>query len=269
MQQDRTRHHILFSCTGQAKKDYEPFVEDHVVAYILNGTMIVNDGQEVTEYRQGDIGFALKNQLVKTQKIPEGNRPFMGISVILPKEDLYNYAKEHRIVPKGRYTGKSNFVLPYDPFLKGYFDSMLPYFENPGELTESLAKIKTMEIVELLMRETRMQNILFNFEEDFKVNLEAYMNRNYMHSIPIEQFARLTGRSLSTFKRDFQKTFGSTPNKWLMKKRLDLAHYLISAKNRNPSDAYFDVGFVNFSHFSRCFKSEFGMNPSELSRKSI
>ncbi len=47
-----------------------------------------------------------------------------------------------------------------------------------------------------------------------------------MHNIPLEKFATLTGRSISTFKRDFQAIFKETPNKWLIKKRLDLAHLM-------------------------------------------
>ena len=267
MIQDRTRINILFSCTGQEKKDFEPFVQDHTVVFVLNGKMTINDGIEVTEYDAGDIGFISKNQLVKTQKGPQNNKPFMGISIFLPKETLFNYSKQHNILPKGHYTGKPNLVFPPDPFLKGFFDSIIPYFENPNVLTDNLATIKTIEVIELLIKKTQMQNILFNFQDDFKIDIEAYMNRNYMHNIPLEQFAKLTGRSLSTFKRDFQETFKETPNKWLIKKRLDFAHYLIAQQNKRPIDVYYDVGFVNFSHFSRSFKSEFGINPSEIEEK--
>lgn len=266
MLQDRTKANILFSCTGQARKDYEPFVEDHALSFILNGEMIINDGFSETKFTKGELGFISKNQLLKTQKIPQDNKPFMGISILLPKEILFNYSKEYNIIPKGNYTGKPSFVFPHDSFLKGYFDSLIPYFENPDALTDKLARIKTIEVIELLLKKTSMQNILFNFDEDFKIDLEAYMNKNYMHNIPLEQFAKLTGRSISTFKRDFQSIFNETPNKWLIKKRLDLAHFLISKKHQKPTDVYFDVGFVNFSHFSRTFKSEFGVNPSAIEK---
>lgn len=264
MQQVRTRNNILFSCIGQEKKDFQPFVEDHAITFVLNGTLIIYDGNDAVEYNEGEIGLISKNQLVKTQKRPKENKPFLSISVILPKEILYQYAKEYSIQPKGVYVGKPNFVFAHDLYLKSYFDSMNPYFENPQALTDKLAKLKTLELIELLLRDDRMQNILFNFQEDFKLDLEAYMNKNYMHNIPLKQFAKLTGRSLSTFKRDFLTIFNTTPNKWLIKKRLALAHYLISNKDQKPSDIYFDVGFVNFSHFSRSFKSEFGKNPSEI-----
>lgn len=266
MIEDRIRINILFSCTSQEKKNFDPFVQDHALVCVLNGKMIINDGIETFQYNKGDIGFVSKNQLVKTQKIPQDNKPFMSISIFLPKETLYNYSKEHHILPKGNYLGKPNFIFQPDPFLKGFFNSMLPYFENQEALTNNLATIKTFEIIELLLRYTTIQNLLFNFEDDFKIDLEAYMNKNYMHNIPLAQFAKLTGRSISTFKRDFQEIFNHPPNKWLIKKRLDLAHFLISKQGKKPNEIYDDVGFVNFSHFSRSFKAEFGINPSEIEK---
>src|SRR5690606_5908431 len=154
--------------------------------------------------------------------------------------------------------------LKSDIFLRSFFDSMVPYFEHFERLTENLVKLKTMELLELLKRESALHNILFNLEDRFKMDLESYMNKNYMHHIPLTQFAYLTGRSLSTFKRDFQKAFTEAPNKWLIKKRLELAHHLITAKEKRPSEAYFETGFVNFSHFSKRFHSAFGINPSDL-----
>lgn len=266
MIQDRTRINILFSCTGEAKKDFEPFVQDHVVIFVLNGKMTINDGTEILEYKAGDIGFISKNQLVKTQKIPQENKPFYSISIFLPKEILFNYSKEHNLFPKGQSIGNSNFLFKEDAFLNGFFNSITPYFENPDVLTENLATIKTNELIELLLRKTQMQNILFNFQQDFKIDIDAYMNKNFTHNIPLENFAKLTGRSLSTFKRDFQATFNETPTKWLIKKRVELAYYLIDKQNKKPVEVYYDIGFETFSHFSRTFKTAFGINPSEIQK---
>ncbi len=91
------------------------------------------------------------------------------------------------------------------------------------------------------------------------------MNRHYMYNVPAVQFARLTGRSLASFKRDFEKIFQTSPGQWLLQKRLEEAHYLIREKGRKPSDVYLDVGFENLSHFSRSFKQAFGVSPSMVS----
>ncbi|WP_148230661.1 helix-turn-helix domain-containing protein [Chitinophaga pinensis] len=93
------------------------------------------------------------------------------------------------------------------------------------------------------------------------------MSHNYKYNIPLLSFGKLTGRSLSTFKRDFTKIFDTTPEKWLQKKRLEQAHYLILKKKQRPSDIYLEVGFENLSHFSFAFKKQYGMTPTELTEQ--
>lgn len=90
------------------------------------------------------------------------------------------------------------------------------------------------------------------------------MQQNYIFNLPLQRFAYLTGRSLSTFQRDFLKIFETTPQRWLTQKRLELAHYLIEDKKMKPSEAYIEAGFENLSHFSRAFKAEFGYNPKTI-----
>jgi len=83
----------------------------------------------------------------------------------------------------------------------------------------------------------------------------------------IEKFGYLTGRTLTTFKRDFKKAFNTSPQKWLTQKRLGLVHHQFSEKQRKPIDVYFEVGFENLSHFSYAFKKEFGYSPNTLIEK--
>ena len=91
------------------------------------------------------------------------------------------------------------------------------------------------------------------------------MEEHYMYNLPLEKFAFLTGRSLTTFKSDFKKTFNNTPGKWLTKKRLDLAHQKLVAEKQKTTDVYLSAGFENLSHFSFAFKKAFGYSPSSLS----
>lgn len=85
-----------------------------------------------------------------------------------------------------------------------------------------------------------------------------------MFNVSVEAFAKLTGRSLSGFKRDFNKTFNKTPKQWLKEKRLEEAYYLIRHKQKKPSDIYLDLGFENLSHFYYSFKRKYGMTTSEV-----
>ena len=153
-------------------------------------------------------------------------------------------------------------------FLKGFFDSLLPYAEHPDKLTAKIAELKTREAIELLLQSGDVyRKLLFDFQQPHKIDLEMYMNHNYMYSIPLPTFAKLTCRSLSTFKRDFTKNFETTPEKWLQQKRLEQAYYLISKRGMRPSEVYLEVGFENLSHFSFTFKKTFGLTPSDLKEK--
>jgi len=90
------------------------------------------------------------------------------------------------------------------------------------------------------------------------------MEKNYMFNMPLEKFGYLTGRSLSTFNRDFRKIFQTTPQRWLIQKRLELAYYHLKEKHKRPSDVFLEVGFEDLSHFSYAFKKQFGLVPSAL-----
>ena len=152
--------------------------------------------------------------------------------------------------------------------MKGFFDSLLPYVANPQKLTPKLSALKTREAIELLLQiDSSFQNFLFDFQEPHKIDLEAFMNQNYKYNVPLPTFAKLTGRSLSTLKRDFVKLFNLSPEKWLQQKRLEQAHYLLSRKKKRPSEVYLEVGFENLSHFSFAFKKRYGFTPSELTEQ--
>ncbi len=96
-----------------------------------------------------------------------------------------------------------------------------------------------------------------------KIELQDFMERNYRCDMSMTEFARASGRSLSTFKRDFKKMSELSPERWLTDRRLR-ASYDLLAHGLRVSDVCFDVGFKNVSHFSAIFKKKFGQTPGEV-----
>ena len=109
-----------------------------------------------------------------------------------------------------------------------------------------------------------MGQVLFDFSEPWKINLEDFMNKNYKCNLTVEEFAHYTGRSLSTFWYDYEAIFHNTPCRWIVKRRLEEAKCLMEKLGKKPADIYLEVGFKNLSHFSTAFKREFGISPSEI-----
>lgn len=95
-----------------------------------------------------------------------------------------------------------------------------------------------------------------------KIDLSDFMEKNYKCDMSMSEFAKASGRSLSTFKRDFKQISVLSPERWLTDRRLRAAHELLK-RGRRVSDACFDVGFKNVSHFSAIFKKKFGLTPGQ------
>lgn len=267
MQKELIQHNIfLYACEGETHLEHDPFVYEHSIGIITSGSADHYTDKGVVNYPTGSLCLVRRNQLLKVVKKPDGEKPFAAITVFLAQKTLREYSLEHDVKANGIYIGELNMMLENDAFLKGYFDSLMPYFDQPEKLTPILAQAKTTEIIALLLRNPALKNFLFDFSEPHKIDLEAYMNRHFSYNVPLAQFAKLTGRSLSTFKRDFTKLYDTTPKRWLQKRRLEEAHFLISQKNRKPSDVYLELGFENLSHFSFAFKKQFGYVPTALTK---
>jgi AraC family transcriptional regulator, exoenzyme S synthesis regulatory protein ExsA len=260
----QVRNIVLFSSnTGEFSHD--PFISEHWLVFIVSGFSEMFSPEGVISYPAGTLALVRKNQLVKTIKKADSEIPFKSISICIDQHTLKKFSADYDVKADGIYSGEPIIQIESDGFMKAYFNSLMPYFSQPEKLTPVLAQIKTAEIIEMLIHKPSLKNLLFDFSEPHKIDLEAYMNRYFSYNVPITKFAKLTGRSISTFKRDFSKTFNESPEKWLQKRRLEMAHFLILQKRKKPSDVYLDVGFENLSHFSSSFKKEFGVNPSVLS----
>ncbi|WP_437373020.1 helix-turn-helix domain-containing protein [Maribacter litoralis] len=260
------QHNILYSCSYQKEQSSEQFLPEHSLGITLSGEAeyFTNEGSYIV--KPDTIGLMRRNQLVKKYKKPSSTgEPFKMIGVFFDQQTLRRYAAENAMEEQQPYRGKAVIQLTGNPVIKGFFDSLIPYESHPEKLSIQICELKTREAIELLLQiDSSFKNFLFDFKEPYKVDLENFMNLNYQYNVPVGTFAKLTGRSLSTFKRDFSKIFDSPPEKWVQRKRLEMAHYLMAQKKKRPTDVYLEVGFENLSHFSFAFKKHYGFPPSEV-----
>ena len=214
----------------------------------------------------GEMLLIGKNQVGTLTKTPLPGANYETIVISLQEELLRKIALEEKLETDRKYIGPPNILIPTNEFLQGYFKSIVPYARRSGAaMTDEMGILKVKEGVKLLLLALpSLRNFLFDFSEPHKIDLERFMLSNFHFNVPVERFAQLTGRSLASFKRDFQKTFGSAPRQWLQDKRLSAAKYLIEIKHQKPSTIYLDLGFQSLSHFSYAFKKKFGKSPNEL-----
>jgi len=255
---------FVYSCTSKDQWGYEQFVPEHILAFQLSGETHIFHQQGVFVLKKGRILLAHRNQFAKSLKIPATDNEYKAVSIILKTEDLKKFAAINNIVCDKKYSGKKNIVLKPDSYLKSYFQSLIPYLEHPEDGNGRMVFSKISEAIELLLNlNTELKNFFFDFSEPHKINLEDFMRDNYHYKAPLESFAKLTGRSIASFKRDFIKIFNISPAKWLKDMRLKEAYRLIHHENKRPPDIYLDLGFENLSHFYTAFKNKYGVTPTE------
>ncbi|MBB5636832.1 AraC-like DNA-binding protein [Pedobacter cryoconitis] len=259
---------FVYSCYFEKAFGYEQFVSEHIVFFQIAGETHISHQKGILILKEGQMAIAHRNQLAKAFKYPAKDKEYSSVSVVLHADRLKRYAMENHMATDKRYTGDFNIPLQSNVFLEGYFKSLLPYVEQSAAVSRPMEIVKVNEIVTLLLENhPELKTFLFDFSEPFKIDLEKFMLENYQYNVPLENFSKLTGRSLASFKRDFEKIFQSSPRKWLKEKRLSEAYELIMKKQQKPADFYLDLGFENLSHFYTSFKEKFGVTPANIISK--
>src|SRR5882757_3015767 len=249
---------IVFSCSVEKVFHSEIIIEHHALVRVLSGEMRVVQAEQTYIFGAGDTFLLPRNLPAAVIKRPIDGRPYKSVSIYLKPDSLQDYYRRHVFIAPHPHPPR---IALFDKhlLLESFFASILPYFEMDEVLPENIISVKVEEAISILRNIDRgIDTVLAYFEEPGKISLSEFMEKNFMFNMTMEKFGYLTGRSLTTFKRDFKKAFNTTPQKWLTQKRLELAHYQLTVKKRKPVEIYFEVGFENLSHFSYAFKKQFG-----------
>jgi AraC-like DNA-binding protein len=257
---------IVYSFLEQKETEKVGFLDQSALALQVSGQLRIETSNQNITMRRGDILLVRKYQLVKFTKTPIAGEGYEAIFIRFSEDVLRKIALEKQIEIQPGYSGKLTIPIPGSQLLRGYFQSLMSYAGKPqASVKSTLGILKMKEAVELLLHSMpELKSFFFDFSEPHKVDLEKFMLSNFRFNVPVEKFARLTGRSLAGFKRDFHKVFGVAPRQWLKDKRLTEARHLIENKNKKPSAIYLDLGFESLSHFSHAFKQKFGKAPREF-----
>ncbi|WP_316799636.1 AraC family transcriptional regulator [Pedobacter frigidisoli] len=255
---------IVLACIEEKFFQKEVLIEQHALVKILSGEMRVVQADKPHFFNAGDIVLFPRNTLTTVTKCPKDDRPYRSVLLYISADQLQRFYAKNEYNAKGSYDPQLR-IYSANLLFESFFSSLIPYLELTSELPDEIVSIKIEEAISVLRNvDPGTDNLLGNFNHPGKLNLMDFMQKNYMFNLTLDKFCYLTGRSLTTFKKDFKKAFGTTPQRWLTSKRLDLAHHELKRKGRKPIEVYFEVGFENLSHFSYAFKKQFGYSPSDI-----
>ena len=184
---------------------------------------------------------------------------FCALIFFIPDSFIRDIVKESGFINSQKESVNSSVLrLNIDLSLKIYFESMISYFLHQKNPSGYLLKLKFRELILQVLASNKNPDLAAYFAslaKEEKTNLKQIMMENYLYHLSQKEFAKLTHRSISSFKRDFQDCFGTSLNKWLIEMRLKYARMRLLTTEENINDVAFHSGFETTSHFIRCFKN--------------
>ena len=88
------------------------------------------------------------------------------------------------------------------------------------------------------------------------------MDRTYARDLDVPALAAIAHVSASHFSRSFRATFGETPHRYLQRRRVERAMYLLRTTNADVTAVCLEVGFSSLGTFSRTFRAIVGETPT-------
>lgn len=241
---------------------------EHTLIYLCSGELEIKERGKKTVLHPGECAFMRRDNRMWLHKHADKDNPYRSVVLKFTRPFLREFYRTlGKNIPMESKRGKVSLqVLPENrPDIRSLFESVIPYFDSQVKPSDDVLKLKMTEgIYVLLNTDINLYASLFDFVDPWKIDILDYLNENYMYDLSMEEIAGYTGRSLATFKRDFAKVSDLTPQKWIIKRRLEAAHDLIRSGKKKITEACFDVGFKNLSHFSKIYKETYGYAPSMI-----
>ena len=160
-----------------------------------------------------------------------------------------------------------------DHKLEGLQTGADDYLTKPFDAKELLLRIQNLVNQRKLLRKKFAGEILLkpsevsvnSADENFLNKVLRAIEKNMSEdSFGVEELSKEVAMSRSQLHRKLIALTGQAPNELLRKTRLLRAKELLQKKAATPSEIAYQVGFNSHSYFSKCFKEEFGISPSEV-----
>ncbi|MCI5083771.1 MAG: AraC family transcriptional regulator [Saprospiraceae bacterium] len=257
---------ILTKELAQPLENREGYVSNHVVSIVLEGEQRIRTYEDqVIKVKKNEILFLPRGLYYVSDLLPD-EKPFKSVLFYFDDLIIQEFLSNSRVGEVSRKKVPDHLKFGLVPNIRLFAESLLDIYQQQGIGGKQFLSLKILELLYLLNAQAKEQefaNFLFRLTLPQKRNIKAFMEHNYDKPLKMEDYAYLTGRSLSTFRRDFKHYFNTTPQKWIKEKRLDKAVDLINDKEMRVTDLAYEVGYENISYFIKEFRGKTGQSPKQ------
>lgn len=242
----------------------EVFFEEHAVIVVLEGEKKFSSPTQELHVRKDAILFFQRGCYSMNESIDANYKSLVFfVNEKLLKEFVSQHLALFRGVPS-QLPADAILSLPSSSAFQTFIQSLLPYFGVTSPLQNEMLRLKFQELLLHLIEVDvtgQLRAILLHIYQGQKTDLDYLMNTYLLKPLSMNELARLSGRSLSAFKRDFEEHFHTSPGNWMRRRRLDHAHFLLRNTDKNVSEVSMEIGYESVSHFIKAYKQQYGSTP--------
>lgn len=258
---------ILQKKLSKTLRNRESFVSQHAISIVLNGVQQIRayDG-EVFQLKPGEIGLLSSDVYMISDLLPY-NEAFESILFFFDNERTSDFllAIGNKFASERSASGLSKIASTKS--VEAFLGNLPELFDHLQHPAPELIGLKLSELFYLLLAgddsEVFLQ-YLSQLSQKRPRNLKVFMDKHFDKPMKIEDYAYLTGRSLTSFRREFKQYFDTTPNRWLRNKRMEKAVELLESMKMSVTEVAFEVGYENLSYFIKAFKQKYSVSPKQF-----
>ena len=256
---------IIDQCIVTAGERGTFFLEQHLLYVVLGGSVKLTCGRQTWTVGKNEMILLRRAQSVSYEKQgSEETGLFESQLFAINDELLKDFLTSQQVQIPQMTEELGTQVSPMSDRLVAYCWSLSPYFNDPSQVNPGLLRLKVMELLYNVMDCSK--NIfrqMLQLRQPVKTDIHRVVEENYTSPISLDELAYLSGRSLSSFKREFQDIYGAPPARWIRERRLSKAHEMLRSSSLSVADVAYSLGFENPTNFSRIFKQQYGYAPSQ------
>jgi len=139
-----------------------------------------------------------------------------------------------------------------------------------NQLSDFYHRIKIEELLylvfeQLLKRETINHSPIHKAEIEKLYLIRTALLADLSRPPRLAELAQMAGLSETKMKGLFKQVFGESIFNYFQKARMDEAAFLLKHGGVSVSEAGYELGFTNLSHFGQVFEKHYGLNPKKYS----
>lgn len=266
---------VVIRCytSGQDSVKNRIVLNQNMINLLVSGTKTVVYPDATAVVNAGEL-VVLSTGNVLTSELLTGGQHFSSILFYFSNEIFNRFLikYDHLLQSVIPLSGKQPFLIfKQDSLIKHFIDSIQALMNGESQLPAAVRLIKLEELLLYLLHSDagRFRAIQIITKDKEQLQIKKVVESHIGQLITVGELAFLCHMSTSTFKRRFREIYHTTPQKWMLNRKLEMAAELLRSAGESPSGIYLKVGYQNHSSFSEAFRNHFGTTPSDYQLQQL